>query len=215
MRTSKSRMLRIVLDAKCTATDAEAIATAISLLRGVKHVEPIVDLGRDVPLGLNAPVEQLDLTTRPRNALRHAKIMTLKELTALSRFELRRVKNLGRQGLDEIEKRLTSLGLRLRPQTVGDFTASNIAARERNDKKRTEFMAEFEVIRLALRRLWMTAAQKGYVTPDWVDWKTVDVGLRAYARRASEEAAIELSYGYSGDLQPSDPDPLVLPAVSA
>src|SRR5271156_741426 len=142
---AKPGMLRVVLDAKCDMDDVEATAYAIARLRGVKHVEPLV--------GLDASLEELDLTTRPRNALVRAKILTLRDLTALSHFELRRIKNLGKQGRDEIEERLKTLGLRLRPQTSGEFTAAVVAARQRNRERRAKFVEDFEVTRCALRNL--------------------------------------------------------------
>jgi hypothetical protein len=206
-RTLKSRMLRVVLDVKCDAADANATIVAITRLRGVKHVVPLNDFD------LDAPVEQLALTARPRNALLNAKITTLRELTAHSKYELKRhVRNLGKHGLDEIEARLKSLGLGLRPQTQGEFTANCVQENERNREASAKFLADFEETRNALRSLWLIAAQKGYVGQHWAAWRLVDIALRTYARRAAEKAGI---YLYPERFPPSDPEPLVLPAAKA
>ena len=102
--------LHVVLDIRSEGEDVNAIIAAISLLRGVKRVEPLLALGTETP------VEQLGLSARPLNALTAARIMTIGELTARSRSELQRVKNLGRRSLHEIEQKLTSIGGRLRPE---------------------------------------------------------------------------------------------------
>jgi Bacterial RNA polymerase, alpha chain C terminal domain len=195
----KSRMLRVVLDAKC---DADATRAAILRLRDVKHAELFIDVD------LSASMEPLGLAKRTRNALLGAKITTLGQLTARSRYELRRVKGLGKHGLREIEDRLKYIGLALRPQTSGEYAH---AAKEKNSGTlRAEFLLDFEETRAALRRLWMTAAQKGYVSKDWIDWKLVDRALRSYAHRAAAAADVSIR---GNDLPPSDPEPLVLPAL--
>ncbi len=66
--------------------------------------------------GIETPVAQLGLSTRPLNALTDAQIMTIGELTACSRHELQYVRRLGRLGLHEIEQKLASIGRRLRPE---------------------------------------------------------------------------------------------------
>ena len=105
---TEPRRLHVVLDVESDGDDMNAIIAAISLLRGVKCVEPALALGAETPVG------QLGLSARPLNALTAARVTTIGELTARSRSELQRVKNLGRLGLHEIEQKLTSIGGRLR-----------------------------------------------------------------------------------------------------
>jgi len=94
----------------------DAIIVAISLLRGVKRVEPLLTLGTETP------IQQLGLSARPLNALTAAQIMTIGELMVHSRSELQCVKNLGRLSLHEIEQKLASIGGRLRPEPRGPWT---------------------------------------------------------------------------------------------
>lgn len=110
---AETRKLQVVLDVKSDDEDMNAIIAAISLLRGVKCVKPFLALDVETPVG------QLGLSARPLNALRAARITTIGELTALSRSELQRVKNLGRLGLHEIEQKLVSIGGRLLPEPRG------------------------------------------------------------------------------------------------
>ena len=105
----RPRALRVVLDAWSTRDDTTAIVQAISLLRHVTHAGPLANLD------LGSPVEVLELSARPLNALLNARIATLEDLTTRSANDLRRVKNLGKIGLREIEERLEAVELSLRP----------------------------------------------------------------------------------------------------
>jgi hypothetical protein len=53
----------LVLDVEANGEDMDAIIVAISLLRGVKRVEPLLTLGTETP------IQQLGLSARPLNAL--------------------------------------------------------------------------------------------------------------------------------------------------
>lgn len=61
------------------------------------------------------PVEQLDLSVRTMNCLRRAGITTIGELLSLGEKELMSLRNFGQKSKQEIEERLSGLGLSLTP----------------------------------------------------------------------------------------------------
>lgn len=195
-----SSMLRVILDVKCDDADVSAITSAMTRLRGVKHVEPLA--GFD----LAASIEVLGLSTRPRNALTSAGIATLVELTAQSRHDLSRIKNLGRHGLSEVEDHLKVLGLRLRPQTHGEITTASRLERERLAKERQKIVTAFNEVRPVLRRLWIAASKKGYAPQDWQDWQRIDFALRRYARDAAKHVGVE-EWEIACDIKSHDSEP--------
>lgn len=56
-------------------------------------------------------IEELDLSVRSYNCLKRANIDTLKDLTSRTRYDMFKVRNLGRKSLKEIETRLAERGL--------------------------------------------------------------------------------------------------------
>jgi DNA-directed RNA polymerase subunit alpha len=65
----------------------------------------------------NMPVEQLDLSVRTMNCLRRSNITTVGELIAKGTKELLKLRNFGQKSYQEIEDRLTAIGLSLNPKT--------------------------------------------------------------------------------------------------
>jgi DNA-directed RNA polymerase subunit alpha len=65
----------------------------------------------------NMPVEQLDLSVRTMNCLRRSNITTVGELVAKGTKELLKLRNFGQKSYQEIENRLTAIGLSLNPKT--------------------------------------------------------------------------------------------------
>ena len=65
----------------------------------------------------NMPVEQLDLSVRTMNCLRRSNITTVGELVAKGTKELLKLRNFGQKSYQEIEDRLTAIGLSLNPKT--------------------------------------------------------------------------------------------------
>jgi DNA-directed RNA polymerase subunit alpha len=63
------------------------------------------------------PVEQLDLSVRTMNCLRRSNITTVGELVAKGTKELLKLRNFGQKSYQEIEDRLTAIGLSLNPKT--------------------------------------------------------------------------------------------------
>jgi DNA-directed RNA polymerase subunit alpha len=67
----------------------------------------------------NMPVEQLDLSVRTMNCLRRSNIATVGELVAKGTKELLKLRNFGQKSYQEIEDRLTAIGLSLNPVNEG------------------------------------------------------------------------------------------------
>lgn len=63
---------------------------------------------------LDLPIEDLELTERPRNCLKRAQINTVGELLSRSADDLLSITNFGQKSLDEVVTRLTDRGLTLR-----------------------------------------------------------------------------------------------------
>jgi DNA-directed RNA polymerase subunit alpha len=68
----------------------------------------------------NMPVEQLDLSVRTMNCLRRSNITTVGELIGKGPKELLKLRNFGQKSYQEIENRLTSIGLSLTPKVETD-----------------------------------------------------------------------------------------------
>lgn len=64
-------------------------------------------------LQVDTPIEALGLTKRSYHCLKRANINTVEELTKRSRWNLLRIRNLGKSSLNEIESELASYGLKL------------------------------------------------------------------------------------------------------
>jgi DNA-directed RNA polymerase subunit alpha len=65
----------------------------------------------------NMPVEQLELSVRTMNCLRAAGITTVGEIVSKGEKELIQLRNFGRKSKQEIEQRLTEIGLSLAGET--------------------------------------------------------------------------------------------------
>ena len=119
---------RLVLDIETdgSITPREALASAGATLRSlVQLVEEMSDSPQGLELGevagvasgspdLDLPIEDLDLSERPRNCLKRAQINTLGELLQKSEDDLLAITNFGQKSLDEVLEKLDSMGLSLR-----------------------------------------------------------------------------------------------------
>jgi len=70
----------------------------------------------------NMPVEQLDLSVRTMNCLRHAGITTVGEILSRGEKELMLLRNFGQKSKQEIEDRLKTIGLSLTPEGAAATT---------------------------------------------------------------------------------------------
>jgi len=63
---------------------------------------------------LDLPIEELDLSERPRNCLKRAQVNTVGELVQKSEDDLLAITNFGQKSLDEVLVKLDERGLSLR-----------------------------------------------------------------------------------------------------
>jgi DNA-directed RNA polymerase subunit alpha len=63
---------------------------------------------------LEMPIEELDLSVRSYNCLKRAGINTVEELTQRTEEDMMKVRNLGKKSLEEVNQKLSELGLSLR-----------------------------------------------------------------------------------------------------
>ena len=119
---------RLVLDIETdgSITPREALASAAATLRSL--VDLIATLSEEPralelsePIGatdnvpdLDLPIEDLDLSERPRNCLKRAQVNTIGELLMRSTDDLLNITNFGQKSLDEIIQKLDERGLALR-----------------------------------------------------------------------------------------------------
>lgn len=64
-------------------------------------------------LQVDTPIEVLNLTQRSYHCLKRANIKTVEELTKRSRWDLLKIRNLGKSSFNEIQSKLESYGLKL------------------------------------------------------------------------------------------------------
>ncbi|CAB4763839.1 MAG: DNA-directed RNA polymerase subunit alpha [Actinobacteria bacterium] len=119
---------RLVLDIETdgSITPREALASAGATLRSlVQLVEEMSDSPQGLELGevagvasgspdLDLPIEDLDLSERPRNCLKRAQINSIGELLQKTDDDLLAITNFGQKSLDEVIAKLDERGLSLR-----------------------------------------------------------------------------------------------------
>ena len=119
---------RLVLDIETdgSLTPREALASAGDTLRSlVGLVADLEDEPQGLELGevgtstsgspdLDLPIEDLDLSERPRNCLKRAQVNTIGELVERTADDLLAITNFGQKSLDEVLQKLDERGLALR-----------------------------------------------------------------------------------------------------
>ncbi len=119
---------RLVLDIETdgSITPREALASAGATLRSlVDLIANLSDQPQGLELGevataaasspdLDLPIEDLDLSERPRNCLKRAQINTVGELLSKTEDDLLNITNFGQKSLDEVKQKLDERGLSLR-----------------------------------------------------------------------------------------------------
>jgi DNA-directed RNA polymerase subunit alpha len=119
---------RLVLDIETdgSITPREALASAGDTLRTLMGL--VADMSDDpqgLELGemtataagspdLDLPIEDLDLSERPRNCLKRAQVNTIGELLLKTEDDLLAITNFGQKSLDEVKQKLDERGLSLR-----------------------------------------------------------------------------------------------------
>jgi DNA-directed RNA polymerase subunit alpha len=119
---------RLVLDIETdgSISPRDALASAGATLRSlVQLVEEMSDAPQGLELGevsgaasgspdLDLPIEDLDLSERPRNCLKRAQINSIGELLQKTEDDLLAITNFGQKSLDEVIAKLDERGLSLR-----------------------------------------------------------------------------------------------------
>ena len=119
---------RLIVDIETdgSITPREALASAGATLRSlVDLVAGLSDEPQGLELGevvganagspdLDLPIEDLDLSERPRNCLKRAQINTIGELLTKTEDDLLNITNFGQKSLDEVKQKLDERGLTLR-----------------------------------------------------------------------------------------------------
>jgi DNA-directed RNA polymerase subunit alpha len=119
---------RLVLDIETdgSITARDALASAGATLRSlVQLVEEMSEEPQGLELGevattaagspdLDLPIEDLDLSERPRNCLKRAQVNSVGELLLKSEDDLLAITNFGQKSLDEVIAKLDERGLSLR-----------------------------------------------------------------------------------------------------
>jgi DNA-directed RNA polymerase subunit alpha len=119
---------RLILDIETdgSISPREALASAGSTLRSlVQLVEEMSDAPQGLELGeigmtsagspdLDLPIEDLDLSERPRNCLKRAQVNSVGELLNKTEDDLLAITNFGQKSLDEVKAKLDERGLSLR-----------------------------------------------------------------------------------------------------
>ena len=107
-------------------TPSDALASAGATLRSLVDLvasmsdEPqglelseVIDTTTSSP-DLDLPIEDLDLSERPRNCLKRAQVNTVGELLTKTEDDLLNITNFGQKSLDEVKEKLDERGLSLR-----------------------------------------------------------------------------------------------------
>ena len=119
---------RLILDIETdgSISPREALASAGSTLRSlVQLVEEMSDEPQGLELGevgpapggspdLDLPIEDLELSERPRNCLKRAQVNSVAELLQKTEDDLLAITNFGQKSLDEVIAKLDERGLSLR-----------------------------------------------------------------------------------------------------
>jgi DNA-directed RNA polymerase subunit alpha len=119
---------RLTLDIETdgSISPREALASAggtlrslVALVADMSDAPQALELGETGTVGsgspdLDLPIEDLDLSERPRNCLKRAQVNTVGELVRKSEDDLLAITNFGQKSLDEVLQKLDERGLSLR-----------------------------------------------------------------------------------------------------
>ncbi|MDQ0508849.1 DNA-directed RNA polymerase subunit alpha [Peptoniphilus ivorii] len=125
LRTDYDRLiLEVETDGSMSADAATSLAAKIltehldlfiSMTETVNDVNIMVEKPEDKKEKvLEMTVEELDLSVRSFNCLKRAGINTVEELTDKTEDEMMKVRNLGKKSLEEVQEKLSELGLSLK-----------------------------------------------------------------------------------------------------
>ena len=118
--------LTIQVKTNAASSPREVISLAAKIMND--HLTLFIDLvdgmseqeilkGRETDSGSKAlamNIEELELSIRPSNCLKRAGIQTVEDLVKKTEEDMLKVRNLGRKSLDEVIRKLESMGLSLK-----------------------------------------------------------------------------------------------------
>ena len=101
------------------ASAGETLRNLVSLVADLSSEPKGLELGEDSPItaatpDLELPIEELDLSERPRNCLKRARVDTIGQLVQKSEDDLLAITNFGSKSLEEVLQKLDERGLSLR-----------------------------------------------------------------------------------------------------
>ena len=101
------------------ASAGDTLRSLVNLVAGLSDEPRGLELGEVSPVtasspDLDLPIEELDLTERPRNCLKRARIDTIGQLVQKTEDDLLAITNFGSKSLDEVVQKLDERGLSLR-----------------------------------------------------------------------------------------------------
>jgi DNA-directed RNA polymerase subunit alpha len=101
------------------ASAGETLRNLVSLVADLSSEPKGLELGEVSPVtaaspDLELPIEELDLSERPRNCLKRARVDTIGQLVQKSEDELLGITNFGSKSLEEVLQKLDERGLSLR-----------------------------------------------------------------------------------------------------
>ncbi|GMU79314.1 MAG: DNA-directed RNA polymerase subunit alpha [Acidimicrobiia bacterium] len=101
------------------ASAADTLRTLVGLVADLSDEPRGLELGEVSPAtssspDLELPIEELDLSERPRNCLKRARVDTIGQLVQKSEDDLLAITNFGSKSLDEVRQKLDERGLSLR-----------------------------------------------------------------------------------------------------
>jgi len=91
----------------------------VALVGGLSAGQEGLELGEVSPVtatspDLELPIEELDLSERPRNCLKRARVDSIGQLVQKTEDDLLAITNFGQKSLDEVIQKLDERGLSLR-----------------------------------------------------------------------------------------------------
>jgi DNA-directed RNA polymerase subunit alpha len=103
----------------CLASAGATLRSLVDLVAGLSEEPQGLELGEIASIAasspdLDLPIEDLDLSERPRNCLKRAQINTVGELLTKTEDDLLNITNFGQKSLDEVKQKLDERGLTLR-----------------------------------------------------------------------------------------------------
>lgn len=101
------------------ASAALTLGNLVGLIATLSEEAPRLELGEVAPVAAMSPdlelaIEELDLSERPRNCLKRARVDTIGQLVGKTEDDLLAITNFGSKSLDEVLQKLDERGLSLR-----------------------------------------------------------------------------------------------------